>query len=137
MKTRDVRSLHTRRSFQRYCKEKLKSVLRRVSFSSMLNFCRFLNPDFLRIKLFGCSGGNALLVLTWAKKNEAFWNNSRSVYSWSFLICGQEPNNIITEKSDQYKWAKDGQSVLQPKKPCGIFCLKDSLPRRFYLYTVN
>ena len=70
MKTRDVRSLHTRRSFQRYCKEKLKSVLRRVSFSSMLNFCRFLIPDFLRIKLFGCSGGNALLVLTWAKKTK-------------------------------------------------------------------
>ena len=70
MKTRDVRSLHTRRSFQRYCKEKLKSVLRRVSFSSMLNFCRFLIPDFLRIKLFGCSGGNALLVLTWAKNTK-------------------------------------------------------------------
>ena len=68
MKTRDVRSLHTRRSFQRYCKEKLKSVLRRVSFSSMLNFCRFLIPDFLRIKLFGCSGGNALLVLARTKK---------------------------------------------------------------------
>ena len=70
MKTRDVRSPHTRRSFHHYCKEKLNSVLRRVSFSSMLNFCRFLIPDFLRIKLFGCSGGNALLVLTRTKKTK-------------------------------------------------------------------
>ena len=44
-----------------------------------------------------------------------------SVYSWSFDICGQEPNNIITEKRDQYKWAKDGQSVFQPKKTHVVF----------------
>ena len=48
---------------QRYCKEKLNSVLQSVSFSSMLNICRFLILDLLRIRLFGCRGGNALLVL--------------------------------------------------------------------------
>ena len=55
---------------QRYCKEKLNSVLRSVSFSSMLNICRFLILDLrvLRMKLFGCRGGNALLVLTRTKK---------------------------------------------------------------------
>ena len=63
MKTRDVRSPHTRRSFQRYCKEKLNSVLRSVSFSSMLIICRFLVLDFLRINLFGCRGGNAAFGL--------------------------------------------------------------------------
>ena len=68
MKTRDVCSPHTCRSFQCYCKEKLKSVLRSVSFSSMSNIYRFLILDFLRMKLFGCSGGNALLVLTRTKK---------------------------------------------------------------------
>ena len=72
MKTRVVRSPHTRRSFHRYCKEILNSDLRSVSFLSMLNTCRFLILHFLRKKLFGCSEGNALLVLkSRTKKHEA------------------------------------------------------------------
>ena len=120
--------------------KKIKLGFAKCQFLKHVKYLPFLILDFLWLKLFGCSGGNALLVLTRTKKLKRSRNNSRSVFcifmKFSDLICGQEPNNIITEEEININ-AMGQESVRQPKNHVIFFWLNDSLLSwPFYLVVI-